>query len=64
MFTAGRIAICNRLVSEGWSEQTAERWVTAWEAEADRQGLERPSRDYWSGAPYRIAEENWAGRPT
>jgi hypothetical protein len=51
-------------VSDGWSEQTAEHWVAAEEAEADSQVLERASPNYWKGAPYWIAEEKRAGRPT
>lgn len=62
IFTARRIAVRNRLVGDGWSEETAEQWVAAWQVEADRQGLERANPDYWKGAAYWVAEEKQAGR--
>jgi hypothetical protein len=64
IYTVRRIAVRNRLVSAGSSEQTAERWAAAREAGPDRQGLERASPDYSKGAAYWIAEEKRAGRPT
>ncbi|MEZ0332990.1 MAG: hypothetical protein ACAI18_03200 [Gemmatimonadales bacterium] len=36
---------------------TAEAWCDAWEAEADRQRLDRQPRVYWDGAPDWIAEQ-------
>ena len=39
------------------SAQTAEAWVGAWEAEADRQGLEPLSPDFWKVAAPWIVEQ-------
>ncbi len=43
---ARRTATRNRLVGEGVTETTADAWITAWEAQAARDGLER-GRVYW-----------------
>ena len=42
-----RSAIRNRLASESMTAQDAEAWCDRWEAEGDRQGLERHRTDYW-----------------
>lgn len=44
---ARRAAVRNRLTGEGMSEELAEHWCDAWEAEAARRKLERLSPDYW-----------------
>jgi hypothetical protein len=44
---ARRAAIRNGLTDRGMSLENAERWCDAWELEAERQGLERASPDYW-----------------
>jgi hypothetical protein len=40
--------------------QLAERWCDAWELEADRQGLERLSPDYWRTGSTWIAKQRSA----
>lgn len=40
------MAVRNRLAGEGMSEQLAERWVAAWEAERPTPVTERMP-DYW-----------------
>ena len=39
----------NRLIGEGVTEQDADAWIAAWEADADRNGLERGVA-YWQSA--------------
>jgi len=43
---ARRAAIRNGLTDTGMALDLAERWCDAWEAEAERQSLER-TPDYW-----------------
>ena len=44
---AREAATRNRLIGEGATEETAEAWIAAWEAQAAREGIERGSA-YWS----------------
>ena len=43
---ARRAATRNRLIGDGVTEPTADGWVAAWEAQAERDGIER-SAAYW-----------------
>ena len=54
---ARRAAVRNGLTDHGMPLATAEAWCDAWEAEADRQRLDRKSPVYWDGAPDWIAEQ-------
>ena len=56
LHTARKIATRDRLIDGGFSEQTAQAWVDAWEREADGRGLDRQSPDYWKGAAAWILE--------
>jgi hypothetical protein len=58
---ARRIAVRNTLTGEGMAQELAERWCDAWEAEADRKGLER-NADYWNLGRVWIAVERTARR--
>ena len=46
IFAARRIAVRNVLADEGMPTETAEALCDAWEAEADRLGLDRPTPEY------------------
>jgi hypothetical protein len=54
---ARRAALRNCLTDHGMPLETAEAWCDAWQDEADRQGLDRRSPDYWAGAGQWIAEQ-------
>ena len=48
IYQAERMGVRNRLRDEFHiSEPNADKWVEAWEAEAERRGLDRDARDYW-----------------
>ena len=51
------MALRNGLTDHGMPEETAEAWCDAWQAEADRLGLDRKSTGYWDGAMAWIAEQ-------
>jgi hypothetical protein len=53
---ARRAATRNRLIGEGATEETADAWIAAWEAQADRDGLERGPA-YWECGWAWIAEQ-------
>lgn len=53
---ARRIATRNRLTRDDVTEGTADAWITAWEAQATRDGLE-PGSAYWDAAWEWIAAE-------
>jgi hypothetical protein len=63
IFTAGRIAIRNRLTSTGMDEATAERGCDAWILEATGRGLPRYGGGFWQDGWAWIAEERAARRP-
>ena len=44
---ARRTAVRNLLADDGMPVETADAWCDAWEAEADRLGLE-PDSEYWT----------------
>jgi len=51
LYLAHRAGIASRLVSQArLSPAAAERWITAWEAEAAQRGLARHSDVYWRPA--------------
>jgi hypothetical protein len=56
IFHAGRMAIRNRLLSEGLSPERTEYWLTAWELEAAVRQL-APTGDFWTVGDAWIAEE-------
>jgi hypothetical protein len=47
IYRAQRLGIRNRLAAVEMTEEAADRWCDAWEAESARQGLE-PGEDYWT----------------
>jgi hypothetical protein len=53
---ARRAANRNRLIGEGVTEETADAWIAAWEAQAAQDGLERGSA-YWQAGVEWIAEQ-------
>ena len=55
---ARRMAVRSRLAGEGIALELAERWCDAWEAE--RQGLERGSPDFWRHGTKWVASERSA----
>jgi truncated hemoglobin YjbI len=56
LYLARRIAHRNRLEGAGLSAETADRWLTAWEAEARERGLDPRSGDFWTDAEGWIAD--------
>ena len=55
---AHRAGHLSRLVSQGkLSPEAAEQWLTAWETEAARRGLDRRSELFWRPAWDWIAEQ-------
>jgi hypothetical protein len=59
---ARRAATRNRLICERMTEETAEAWIAAWEANAAQDGLERGSA-YWQAGWDWIAEQRKTRRP-
>ena len=60
---ARRAAIRNRLIGERVTEETAEAWIAAWDAQAAKEGLE-PGREYWDrGWDWIAAERQRRVRP-
>ena len=53
---ARRAAVRASLIGEGASEETADAWIAAWEAQAAEDGLERGSA-YWQAGWDWIAEQ-------
>jgi hypothetical protein len=58
---AGRAATRNRLISERVTEETADAWIAAWEAQAVQNGLARGSA-YWQRGWAWIAEQRTTRR--
>jgi hypothetical protein len=56
IYLARRIAHRNRLEGAGLSAETADKWLTAWEAEARRRGLDPREARFWDAAEVWIAE--------
>jgi hypothetical protein len=56
IYQARRVAIRNRLLSDGLSPETAERWLAAWELEASARGV-ATSGDFWTVGDAWIAEQ-------
>lgn len=58
LYLAHRAGHASRLRSQAkLSEEQAERWLTAWEAEAALRGLDRRSGEFWARAWDWIAEQ-------
>lgn len=58
LYDAHRACHLSRLVSPAkMSPDTAERWISAWEAEAAFGGLDRRTGDWWASAWDWIAEQ-------
>ena len=58
LYLAHRAGHVSRLVSEGkMSQEKAEQWITAWEAEAALRGVDRHSELFWRPAWDWISEE-------
>jgi hypothetical protein len=57
IFAARRVGIRNRLLGEGVSDEMAERWLTAWEAEARSRLLDARTGAFWEPAYEWIAEQ-------
>jgi hypothetical protein len=57
IFLARRFAHRNRLEGAGMSAETAESWLTAWEGEARRRGLDTREAAFWDPAEDWIAEQ-------
>ena len=53
---ARRAATRNRLIGERVTEETADAWIAAWEAQAAQDGLERGAA-YWQAGWDWIAEQ-------
>ena len=53
---AHRAGTRSRLIGDGATEETADAWVAAWEAEADTRSLERGAA-YWDAGWDWIAEQ-------
>jgi hypothetical protein len=49
-YEALRYGLVRRLLHARLSEETADRWVVAWEVEAQRRGLDPSSPDWWRPA--------------
>ena len=47
IFAARRLATRNVLHDEGMRIETAEAWCDEWELEADTQGFDRASPEFW-----------------
>ena len=62
IYLSRRAAVRNRLVGAGASEQGAERWLLAWEAEAARRGVEPTRSDFWREGAGWINEQRAEGR--
>jgi hypothetical protein len=57
LYLAHRAGHLSRLISQGkLSPEAAEQWITAWEDEARRRGLDRRSGVFWAPAWDWIAE--------
>jgi hypothetical protein len=60
---ARRAAIRNRLVGEGVTEASADTWISAWGAQAAKDGIE-PGRVYWErGWEWIVGERQRRVRP-
>jgi hypothetical protein len=58
LYAAHRAGLFQRLVREARvSEDSAERWITAWEAEARQRGLDGRTPGWWEPAWGWIAEQ-------
>jgi hypothetical protein len=62
IFAAERAGVRNRLIGNGMTPETADRWLNAWVFEATGRGLPRNGR-YWQAAWDWIAAESAARRP-
>jgi hypothetical protein len=56
-YRAQRYGIVRRLQHARLTAETAERWVSAWEEEARRRGLDASTPDWWRSAWEWIAEQ-------
>jgi hypothetical protein len=54
IYQARRVALVNRLRGDGVGDETAERWVAAWESVGD--GLDRDTSGFWEEAARWIDE--------
>jgi hypothetical protein len=58
IYAARRAGLSMRLVREArMSEDTAERWIAVWEAEARQRGVNGPTGAWWEPAWDWIAEQ-------
>jgi hypothetical protein len=53
----------NRLMGEGVTEETADAWIAAWEAEAARRGLKRGQEFWQAGWGWIAAERRRRAKP-
>jgi hypothetical protein len=61
IYQAGRMAIRNRLLSDGLSPESTEFWLTAWELEAATRQM-ATTGDFWTVGDAWIAEQRAARR--
>ena len=60
---ARRAATRNRLIGERVTEETADAWIAAWEAQAAQDGLERGSAYWQAGWDWIAAQREHRVRP-
>ncbi len=60
---ARRAAVRSALVGDGATEDTADAWIAAWEAQAAQDGLERGSAYWQAGWDWIAAQRQHRVRP-